>query len=211
VLASQKAAPEDIIAGNYYNKYQTRNPIARFLTRGFLAAAQQLVERTSARDIHEVGCGEGYLLHHLAKPGRTLRGSDVSAEVVQKARQLAGQKGMQAHFDTRSVYDLSEEDAAELIICCEVLEHLEEPERALALVRSLARPWFLVSVPREPIWRALNLARGRYWSEWGNTPGHTQHWSRLGFLSLVSRYADIVEVRSPLPWTVVLCRTTLTP
>ncbi len=40
----------------------------------------------------------------------------------------------------------------------------------------------------------------------GNTPGHLQHWSRAGFLRLVADYFEVVEVRTPLPWTMALCR-----
>jgi hypothetical protein len=53
----------------------------------------------------------------------------------------------------------------------------------------------------------LNLARGKYLKDMGNTPGHLQHWSRRSFLRLVSSYAEVVKVLTPLPWTVVLCRT----
>ena len=52
-------------------------------------------------------------------------------------------------------------DSAELIVCCEVMEHLGDPEAALETLASLASPWAIVSVPREPLWRALNLARVR--------------------------------------------------
>jgi len=61
-------------------------------------------------------------------------------------------------------------------------------------------------VPREPIWRILNMARGKYWRALGNTPGHLQHWSRSGILGLLAEHFEIVEVRTPLPWTMVLCR-----
>jgi hypothetical protein len=40
----------------------------------------------------------------------------------------------------------------------------------------------LVSVPREPLWRMLNMARGAYWPALGNTPGHLNHWSRRSFV-----------------------------
>ena len=97
-------------------------------------------------------------------------------------------------------------DAAELVVCCEVLEHLADPERGLAVLASLARPWLLVSVPREPVWRALNLARGHYFADLGNTPGHLNHWSRRGFVNWLSTRLSVVEVRAPLPWTMALCR-----
>ena len=46
--------------------------------------------------------------------------------------------------------------------------------------------WLLVSVPREPLWRGLNLARGSYLRELGNTPGHLNHWSKRRFASLLA-------------------------
>jgi hypothetical protein len=64
----------------------------------------------------------------------------------------------------------------------------------------------VVSVPREPIWCGLNMVRGKYFSKLGNTPGHIQHWSSSDFVNLVSKYFDVVEVKKPLPWTMLLCR-----
>jgi hypothetical protein len=70
----------------------------------------------------------------------------------------------------------------------------------------VARGNLLVSVPREPLWRALNVARGAYVRELGNTPGHLNHWSRGGFESLVARFGEVIETRAPFPWTMVLAR-----
>jgi hypothetical protein len=63
-----------------------------------------------------------------------------------------------------------------------------------------------VSVPREPLWRVLNLARGAYWTQLGNTPGHLNHWSRSAFVRLLLRHGEVVEARSPFPWTMLLVR-----
>ena len=61
-------------------------------------------------------------------------------------------------------------------------------------------------VPREPLWRLLNMARGAYWPALGNTPGHLNHWSKVGFHSLLTRYGTVQEVRTPFPWTMLLVR-----
>ncbi len=87
-----------------------------------------------------------------------------------------------------------------------MLEHLDDPDAALARIAALARPWMLVSVPREPLWRALNLARFAYLGELGNTPGHVNHWSRRRFLGWLGERVEVIEARSPLPWTMALCR-----
>ncbi|HZJ28201.1 MAG TPA: methyltransferase type 11, partial [Acidimicrobiia bacterium] len=58
-------------------------------------------------------------------------------------------------------------------------------------------------VPREPLWRVANMARGKYWRDLGNTPGHIQHWGRRSFAARVACHFDIVSVASPPPWTMV--------
>jgi SAM-dependent methyltransferase len=174
---------------------------------GFLGRLEGLVERTGAREAHEIGCGEGELATRLARRGLRIRGSDLSPEVIAEARRRAGDAGLEIEFKAAGVEALEPAaDAAELIICCEVMEHLPDPEAALDTVAGLARPWTIVSVPREPLWRALNMARGRYLGGLGNTPGHLNHWSRGEFVRFLEQRLEVVELHSPLPWTMALCR-----
>lgn len=194
------------VAGNYYNKYESQNPIAQWLTRNFKSNLLELIERTSARDIHELGCGEGYLSVYIndhIRPER-FRASDFSNEIIQTARLMHGEQGVE--FSQGSIYDINEKDRAQLMICCEVLEHLEAPETALQKIQLLAPEFAVFSVPREPLWCMTNMARFKYLSDFGNTPGHLQHWSKRGFKQMISRYFEIIEVRSPYPWTMLLCR-----
>ena len=106
-----------------------------------------------------------------------------------------------------SVYDLQyEADSFDLVVCMEVLEHLERPEAALEELCRVSRRWLLLSVPREPLWRCLNMARLKYLSELGNTPAHIQHWGSRAFREFVSQRAQLECVRTPIPWTQVLAR-----
>ena len=113
-------------------------------------------------------------------------------------------------FAVRSVYELSEhEDRADLVVCCEVLEHLQDPRAALTRLEAAADRHLILSVPREPLWRALNVLRGAYLRDLGNTPGHVQHWSRrafVRFVSAVSTRFDIIDQCTPTPWTMLFCR-----
>jgi SAM-dependent methyltransferase len=199
--------PELVVAGNVYPKYTTGNPIARRLVAGFMATLLDLASRTGAREVHEVGCGEGFLSRALAEAGFAVRGSDLSPSAIATAKALTAGHGLEVAHQVRDLYQLdAEADGAELVVCCEVLEHVPDPERAVEILTSLARPHLLVSVPREPLWRALNLARARYWRDLGNTPGHLQHWSTGRFVDLLARRVEVVEVRTPLPWTMLRCR-----
>jgi SAM-dependent methyltransferase len=194
--------------GNVYDKYGSRHPIERRLVGGFLSRLLELVELTGAGDVHEVGCGEGEISMRLAGRGMRVRGSDIAADVVAEARRRTAEAGLEIEYRQARIEDLeAPADSAELVVCCEVLEHVDDPDRALEVLAGLADPWLLVSVPREPLWRVLNMARGRYLSELGNTPGHLGHWSRRGLVGWLSEATTVVEVRTPLPWTMALCRT----
>ena len=48
------------------------------------------------------------------------------------------------------------------------------------------------------------MARGKYLADYGNTPGHIQHFSRSGLIKLAETRLKIVAKRTPLPWTVLL-------
>lgn len=195
-------------AGNYYDKYNTANPIARRLMQGFLSSFVELVAKVGkAGEALEVGCGEGELSMRMSRAGWRVRGCDIAEEAVEEARRRIALAQLDIPVQVADIRDVgSLYDPVDLVVCCEVLEHLERPEEAFRTLLSLSRGHVLVSVPREPIWRVMNMARGSYWKDLGNTPGHVQHWSKAGFVAMLSRYADVVEVRSPLPWTLALCR-----
>ena len=193
-------------AGNYYDKYRTRNPIARWLMQGFLSGFDRLSNSIPPGPVLEVGCGAGELSMRLAARGHRVRGCDVSADVIDEARGRARSARLAVEFWQCDIQDLTEQDAAPLVICCEVLEHLLDPQAGLERLALLARPWLIVSVPREPLWRAMNMARGKYLGQLGNTPGHLNHWGRGAFLSQLGERFDIVETASPVPWTMALCK-----
>jgi 2-polyprenyl-3-methyl-5-hydroxy-6-metoxy-1,4-benzoquinol methylase len=193
--------------GNVYDKYGTSNPIERRLVTGFMANLDELVERSGAREAHEVGCGEGEVSIRLAQRGIRVRGTDAFPRVLEEARRRAAAAGVEIDFEATPVEKLDpDRHAAELVVCCEVLEHLEDPRQGLEVLSGLARPWLIASVPREPLWRALNLARLSYVTRLGNTPGHLSHWSKGAFERFLGGHFEVVEVRSPIPWTMALCR-----
>lgn len=198
---------DDVIVGNTYDKYGSRNPLVRWIMHGFESRLEELVALAKPASIHELGCGEGYWVMRWSAQGHHVRGSDFSATIIEMARSNARERGLpETLFEQKSIYDFNPvTDSAELIVCCEVLEHLEYPDLALQALQKTTGRHVIFSVPREPLWGVLNMARGKYLSQCGNSPGHVQRWSRRAFVRLVSRYFRIQEVRSPLPWTLLLC------
>lgn len=205
---SEGLIEDGIVVGNHYDKYNSRNPIVQQLMRGFEQSLAALVAQVRPSEIHEVGCGEGYWTLRWRAQGIEARGSDFSTVAIDIARNNAADRRLQEDmFSVGNIYHLQPpRDRAELVVCCEVLEHLDDPEAGLRALQRVADPWLILSVPREPLWSAMNMARGRYWRDLGNTPGHVQRWSSRAFVKLVSGYFDVVTMRTPVPWTMLLCR-----
>lgn len=196
----------DIIAGNLYDKYGSANPVVKYMMKGFHDCLDTLISKTGVTEMHEVGCGEGNLSIALAKQNKKVVASDFSEKIIEIASENARRAEVDIKFKIASIYNLTPSDSAKLILCSEVLEHLHNPNEAMAILERLADPFLIVSVPREPLWRILNLIRFKYISQLGNTPGHVQHWSKNSLLKLLSSYFDVMDVLTPTPWIMVLCR-----
>jgi ubiquinone/menaquinone biosynthesis C-methylase UbiE len=197
-----------VVIGNTYDKYGSKNPIVKWIMAGFDNALSGFVSDAAPQTIHEVGCGEGFWAMTWAAEGKQVRGTDFSSQIIRIAKANATRRGLDPSlFEARSIYDLEpDRDGADLIVCCEVLEHVEEPDRAMKALQRVVGGNLVLSVPREPLWCVLNMARGKYLSNFGNTPGHINHWSASAIRALASRYFDVVAMATPLPWTMLHCK-----
>ncbi|MBL9103882.1 MAG: class I SAM-dependent methyltransferase [Myxococcales bacterium] len=194
------AADAGNIVGNHEDKYNAHNPIARALVRGFLKNVTDLYKTTAADRALEVGCGEGRLATELLKAHRPGH-----FEACDVALRPAADIDPQIVLREASIYALPYPDSSfDLVICCEVLEHLRDPAAGLAELARVSSRHVLLSTPWEPVWRVLNIARGRYLRDLGNTPGHVQHFSRRALIKLAASELHVREIRRPLPWTVIL-------
>ena len=134
-----------------------------------------------------------------------LKASDIEEENLHDARKLLGET---VSLSKEDIYDLNvESKSIDLIFVLEVLEHLEDPQKALEEIKRVTKEYAIVGVPREPIWRMLNMVRFKYLKDLGNTPGHIQHWSTLSFKKLLKNNGfKIVKVKQPLPWSIILIK-----
>jgi 2-polyprenyl-3-methyl-5-hydroxy-6-metoxy-1,4-benzoquinol methylase len=204
---AELTSPPAVPTGNTFDKYGSANPVLRRLVAGFAASAADLIAQAAPASLLDVGCGEGVLTERWAAglaPGKVV-GVDLHDPAL--AAHWSARERANLSFAVMRAERLDFGDSAfELVAATEVLEHLADPAAALAEMARVASRWLLVSVPREPLWRLLNLARGAYVPALGNTPGHLQHWSRAGFCRLLAAHGELVAVRAPLPWTMLLVR-----
>jgi 2-polyprenyl-3-methyl-5-hydroxy-6-metoxy-1,4-benzoquinol methylase len=204
-IAPAGGGPVAVPTGNTFDKYGSTNPVVRRLMGGFEGSLWRLFEQAAPRSVLDVGCGEGVLTYKWAerlgeKPIVGIDLPDPKLEAEWRTRRRENLEYRAAAADNlpfaAGTFDLA--------AAIEVLEHVPDPERTLAEMARVASRHLLVSVPREPVWRLLNVARGAYVRDLGNTPGHVNHWSKRGFIHLVERHGRIVAARSPFPWTMLL-------
>jgi len=192
---------EDFQSGNY-KKYNSKNPLMGMVISNFienLKATVTPLENISR--VIDIGCGEGFIINCLDMPDVT--GVDIS----KNALKLAKDKNRNSNLCAGSVYELSfKNDSFDLAIATEVLEHLEEPERAIQEIKRVSRNYCVFSVPNEPYFRIMNFLRGKNLTRFGNDIEHVQNWSSEEFVKLIGKYFKILEVRKPFPWTMVLCK-----
>src|ERR1700733_4019296 len=212
-MSGVTVSDEGIVTGNTYDKYGSTNPVVRRLMAGFERDLDELFELAKPGSVLDVGCGEGVLVHQWAQrlaarnpadPARVV-GIDLEEESIQAG--WAERQAANLEYRVMEAANLPfADDEFDLASAIEVLEHVPDPEHTVSEMARCAERYLLVSAPREPLWRMLNMARGAYWPALGNTPGHLNHWSRRSFTQLLARYGRVMEVRSPFPWTMLLVR-----
>jgi ubiquinone/menaquinone biosynthesis C-methylase UbiE len=208
VSAGVTLSEDGIVTGNTYDKYGSSNPLVKRMMASFEGALDELLAQAAPTSLLDVGCGEGVLVHRWARAlgdGCRVVGIDLEEESIQAGWSQRRAPNLEYRVMRAENLPFGEREF-ELASAIEVLEHVPDPEQTLAEMARCARGGLLVSVPREPLWRMMNMARGAYWRALGNTPGHLNHWSKQGFVRLLSRYGSVVEVRSPFPWTMLLVR-----
>ena len=189
-------------------KYESQNPIQRLLVNRFLERAAALAAHAAPARVLDAGCGEGFMSRALARslPGEVLPfGLELVREALLAGAELspASQRGRTLQG---SLVALPFKDRAfDLVVATEVLEHLDQPEAALAELTRVARRHLLLSVPWEPWFCMMNLARAKNVRRLGSDPDHRQHWTRGGFLRMIARAGRVVAAPvDVLPWTLVL-------
>lgn len=194
--------------GNYFDKYQNNSRIINHIMNGFFKNFSFLIDSIEYSKVYEAGCGEGFISQYVFNHNKEtnsivqIYASDISENVIIKAKN----DYPQIQFYVNTIYDIKENsNSFDLVIASEVLEHLDEPEKAISEIFRISKKYILISVPNEPIWRTANFARGKYIRRMGNTPGHINHWTKGDIIKLMCNYGKLLEVRSPFPWTMILC------
>lgn len=203
-----KATPEE---EDFRGKYES-GKLGQKLLDNYFSSVEQLVAKANLQPgakVVEIGCGEGLSTKRIAKflpPKVSLQASEYVEHLLPHARE--NNPGLKVTQE--SVYELEHKNKTfDLVLLLEVLEHLDYPDKALEEIKRTVKPggYLMIGVPREPLWRGLNMARGSYLKDFGNTPGHLNHWSTTSLIKYATKhFGKVVAKKNPLPWTLILVK-----
>lgn len=189
---------------NFKGKYESNGVISNYLVRSYFKSVEKLISKIDIDTAHEIGAGEGFSTQRLHKLVNRLTASEYVDHLVKKA----SERNTNLTIFQESVYELKMKDnSVDLVFLLEVLEHLDYPKLALEQIKKITKSYLILGVPREPLWRILNMCRFKYLKAFGNTPGHLNHWSKKAIIKFVeTNFGQVIAVKTPLPWTIILAK-----
>ncbi len=197
------------------SKYQTANPLKRKLIARFDLRMLQLLKQTTSENSHmfsgkeisllDAGCGEGFIAEQIKQyfPKWNITGVDGAEEAVLFAKKHV--KGVS--FEVGNLYSLDFPNRAfDIVVCSEVLEHLDDHELALKELNRVSKLVLLLTVPHEPWFRLGNLAAFHNISRLGNPVDHVNHWSFSEFQKFTRELLTDFECKYEIsfPWSICL-------
>ena len=124
---------EGTVTGNTYDKYGSTNPVVRRLMSTFERTLGELWTRADPQSVLDVGCGEGVLTHQWAQAlgDRRIVGIDLEDPRLQ-AEWATRQRPNLEYRVTKAERMPFEDGEFDLASAIEVLEHVPDPEHAVA-------------------------------------------------------------------------------
>jgi len=195
-------------AGQDAAKYGSKNPVVRRLFDRWMARVLDAVG-TVGGTVVDVGVGEGLSLT------RVLSGPAVRPQRVigveyrhDKAQMAHRERSLDVAVGDAGMVPIRD-DAADLVLCIEVLEHLPDVAPAVAeLARVTARDTgrCVVSVPWEPWFCLGNLGRGKNLRRLGNDPEHLRWFTPRRLRQTIEPHFAQVDMVRAFPWLVAVAR-----
>lgn len=181
-------------------KFETGNPVVQRMIGGFFGKLTEVVEPVKPASTLDAGCGEGETISRIGH----LLGSRVAAvDIESYCVETTAGKHPEAEVLQASVTELPFGDSSfELVLCLEVLEHLENPAAAIREFARVSSGDVVVSVPSEPWFQLGSLARGKYLRTFGNHPEHINHFNRRSLRALLEPELESVTISSAFPWLI---------
>ena len=97
----------------------------------------------AGKKVIDVGCGGGIFTLAIAETGVDVTGIDTSKHAIEQAKDQAKQKALPANFictDSSSYLANSDNEKFDVVVCLEMLEHVDDPSAEIKALAELAKP-----------------------------------------------------------------------
>ena len=186
-------------------KHTTQNPVSQFFLNNFKQLVLEQTKQLNPESILDVGAGEGFMLEMFRKNNVAKKIEGI--EYMDEAIKLGNKINPKVKIKKGDIYKLPYKAGTfDLIICTEVLEHLENPKKALTELIRVAKKYIILSVPNEPLFTIQRIIRGKNVMKLGAHPEHIQHWSSGSFEKFIGKQIKIIDSKTPLPWIMVTAK-----
>lgn len=194
-------ANKKVITGNFFNKYESNNPLVKFVMGKYFGAIRYYLDGIKFDSMIDLGCGEGEIIRWTRENygKKKTKACDIDNILLANIKKefpdvKTDTIYLDKETDTKNSYDLA--------LLLEVLEHIEDYEAVLKNISKMKFKYLLISVPNEPFFRGSNLARLKYVKRLGNTPGHVNNFTYLKFRLLIKKYFkdDLIEFKICWIW-----------
>jgi ubiquinone/menaquinone biosynthesis C-methylase UbiE len=187
-----------------FEKHSSNNPLQKMLLDNFYREFFLMLDGEKVESVLDAGCGEGITLRKFKdkKIGKVHEGIEYMEEAIKIGKKV----NPDISIKQGDIYKLPFKDNTfDVVVCTEVLEHLDKPKDALKELKRVSKKYLLLSVPNEPWFTFQRIARGKNILKFGAHPEHIQHWTHGAFQSFVSENGlKILNKKAPFAWTLLL-------
>jgi 2-polyprenyl-3-methyl-5-hydroxy-6-metoxy-1,4-benzoquinol methylase len=186
-------------------KHTSSNPLQKLLIMRFHEKIFSYINKLSITNLLDVGCGEGFVMKELIKQNKKISifGLDRNYHSLSWGRNHIIHN--EPVLCSNAMLLPLEDNTQQMVICLEVLEHLDDPKSCLNELIRVASQYILISVLNEPFFRIANFLRGKNLSRLGNDIEHVNLFTAKKLNALIpTNRVKIIEHSFIFPWQIIL-------
>lgn len=159
-MAVKKPAPNDLAiydahAANWWDDSIVWVRLLHDMVAGRMRHFDPLIGLWAGKDVLDLGCAGGFMAEAIARRGARVTGIDPAGRAIAAAKAHAAAEKLAIRYTTGSGEHLPYEDQAfDIVVCVDVLEHVPDLDAVLLEIRRVLRPQGLLlfdTINRNPL------------------------------------------------------------